>query len=163
MKEFTYKLDLGRFDACKDPSFEWSEPGLLKYCRENGFNSSERKFLSLWGSSELEDASYAAGELVLKRGVVPVSALLVMDGVLVWESSGGTKHIFGPGSVVGMAEGLAGLALSGDITAETLSHVKLLNLLDFEMELEKTPAQLSSLFRISIERILGERFYGSDV
>lgn len=161
MTELTYALDATKFSDCKDGSFDWSVPALLKFCRDRGFNSSERKFASLCGATELEIKRYESGTVVLSSGVVPVAGLLVIEGMLSWKPPGEAKHLLGPGSVVGLAEGLAGAEMLDEITAETQAVVKEMPLFELQLGLEKTPNQLQSLFRVTIERILDDRFYSA--
>lgn len=122
--------------------------------------SSERKFEVLKSAPELEVAHYKPGECILPAGVAPLSAVLITHGYAVWDVPG-CPHRLGPGAVMGMAEGLSHLPLRYELRSEGDVEARLLSILDIEMAMEKSPPKLRGIFRLSLERILGDRFFQS--
>jgi hypothetical protein len=60
---------------------------------------------------------------------------------------------------MGMAEGLSHLPMRYELRADAQVEARLLSILDIEMAMEKSPPKLRGIFRLSLERILGERFF----
>lgn len=121
-------------------------------------SGSERKFAILRDARELEAADFNAGSVVLPAGLAPLTAVLIVEGYALWNVPG-EPHRLGPGAVMGIAEGLAHLPMRAEVIAETALKARLLSIIDIEMALEKSPTKLPGIMRLSLERILGDRFF----
>ncbi|MFM1826812.1 MAG: hypothetical protein RLY67_193, partial [Pseudomonadota bacterium] len=105
-----------------------------------------------------EQISFPVGSLISRAGQVPLDGVLITQGFASVVVNGVT-HRLGPGSVIGVAEGLAELPLLHTYHAETPVEARVLPILDIEVAMEKSPPRLRGIFKLSLERILGERFF----
>lgn len=127
-----------------------------------GLSSSERKYVLLQSSPDLQAEHFSSGSVLIKAGEVPMTAYMVTKGTVELQTSG-APHLLGPGAVLGMAEGLAHLPLLHSAVASTDVEVQALSVVDVEMSLERSSPKLRGILQLSIERILGDRFFASRV
>ncbi|MFM1827577.1 MAG: hypothetical protein RLY67_958 [Pseudomonadota bacterium] len=127
-----------------------------------GLSSSERKYVLLQSSTDLQAEQFSMGSALIKEGEVPLTAYMVTKGTIELRTPG-SPHLLGPGAVVGMAEGLANLPVLYGAYALTDVEVQALSVVDVEMSLERSSPKLRGILQLSIERILGDRFFASRV
>jgi hypothetical protein len=151
----SYQLDLSRF-----PQPFGSDMGNLDvhdYAQKHSLSSNESKFLSLLNASELQSRVFSEGELIFETGKSVAFALLIMDGEALWEVEPQPVRL-GQGAVLGMAEGIAGLRSLYNLRASSQVRCKVIEMSKLLPNLETANAGLKGLFRVSLERILKERF-----
>lgn len=127
-----------------------------------GLSASERKYVLVQSSSDLQAEHFLAGAVLINAGEVPLMAYMVTKGTVELRVPG-APHFLGPGAVLGMAEGLAHLPVLHSAVASTDVEVQALPVVDVEMSLERSSPKLRGILQLSIERILGDRFFASRV
>ena len=80
----------------------------LEIFRSAQLNSNERLYLSLWSSKELNSASFDARKRIFTKGEEVPTAFFIVSGSLL-AVDGDLIERLGPGSVIGLAEGIRGL------------------------------------------------------
>ena len=110
MAGLSFGVDMSRFKALGiiDPNSKQA----LDAFNHHEFSSAERLFFKLWGS-DLPYGAFHPGQKLTISGEHPVSAYIVISGVVETTNISG-KLLFGPGSVFGLAEGLADKANEWD-------------------------------------------------
>ena len=116
------------------------------------FSSAERLFFKLWGS-DLKSGVFQPGEKIAERGEHAVFAHIVISGTVETTDARG-KMLFGPGSVFGMAEGLADVVYAWDAVATSVVTTKLIPLDRALREVRRLNAGLKGICRFTTMRIL---------
>lgn len=129
-------------------------PAALAAFHQNQFSSQERLFFSLWGSRLLNDGVFKIGEMLAHKGEVVVNAYIVISGELD-ANNGNQQFTLGPGSVLGLAEGLAHLPYSMTVMAKTVVTTRILRLDKIDREIPKMNAGLRGICRGAVIRALG--------
>ena len=117
------------------------------------FTSAERLFFKLWGS-DLNSGVFQPGQKIAERGEHAVFAYVVISGNVETVDAQGIKLLFGPGSVFGMAEGLADVAYSWDAMAKTVVSTKFIPLDRALREVRRLNPGLKGICRFTTMRIL---------
>ncbi len=116
------------------------------------FSSAERLFFKLWGS-DLKSGVFQPGQKIAERGEHAVFAHIVISGTVETTDARG-KMLFGPGSVFGMAEGLADVVFEWDAVATSVVTTKLIPLDRALREVRRLNAGLKGICRFTTMRIL---------
>ncbi len=116
------------------------------------FSSAERLFFKLWGS-DLKSGVFQPGQKIAERGEHAVFAHIVISGTVETTDTRG-KMLFGPGSVFGMAEGLADVVFEWDAVATSVVTTKLIPLDRALREVRRLNAGLKGICRFTTMRIL---------
>lgn len=117
-------------------------------------SSSERLFFKLWGNDSLKSGVFQPGQKIAERGEHPVFAHVVVSGEVIAKDDKGS-YLFGPGSVFGMAEGLADLTYSWDATARTVVMTRHIPVDRALREVRRLNAGLKGICRFTTMRVLG--------
>ena len=117
-------------------------------------SSAERLFFKLWGNDLLKSGVFQPGQKIAERGEHPVFAHVVVSGeVIATDDKGG--HLFGPGSVFGLAEGLADLTYQWDAVARTVVMTRHIPMDRALREVRRLNAGLKGICRFTTMRVLG--------
>jgi CRP-like cAMP-binding protein len=116
-------------------------------------SSGERKMKALMAVPELRRAIFQPDEPILQRGEIPLEGVLITRGEAAAVVSG-LLHRFGPGSVLGLAEGLVHQPLRHLFQANTVVEALCLSVVELEVAIERSPPQLRGIFSLVIERVL---------
>jgi hypothetical protein len=151
MAGLSFGMDMSRFKALGiiDPNSKQA----LDAFNHHEFSSAERLFFKLWGS-DLPSAAFQPGQKLVKRGEHPVSAYVVISGVVEITNSSG-KFLFGPGSVFGLAEGLADTVNEWDAEAKSVVVTKMIPIDRALREVRRLNVGLKGICRFTTMRILG--------
>jgi len=96
-------------------------PKSLELYSSGKLTSEERLYFTLWGSSQLSTASFSARKRVVTQGDEVHAAYFIVSGSLLGIKDGDVYRL-GPGSVIGLAEGVGGLPYS--MTVVTVDSVQ---------------------------------------
>ena len=118
-------------------------------------SSQERLFFKIWASEKLKIGVFDVGIEILKKGEVPLSAYAITMGSVEC-SDGEHEYILGPGSVLGLAEGLAETSLRHTYKVKEFINCKIIPIPNAMRELQLTNTGLKAVCRMTIERILGQ-------
>ena len=151
-ESFRFTIDMQRLKALGiiDPKSKEAHDAF----DHHELSSAERLFFKLWGSDLLNSGVFQPGQKVAARGEHPVFAHVVVSGEVLATDANGT-HLFGPGSVFGLAEGLADLTYGWDAVAKTVVTTRLIPLDRALREVCRLNAGLKGICRFTTMRVLG--------
>jgi CRP-like cAMP-binding protein len=129
-------------------------PASMEIYRSGKLNSNERLYFSLWGSKHLSSVSFEAKKKVLEAGVDIASAYFVVSGSLL-AIQGDRIERLGPGSVLGLAEGLAGIPFAKTVVTVTPVQMRILPLTRLDRIIPTLPQALREIIRTAVKRTLG--------
>jgi len=147
-----FSIDMGRMNqlGILDPR----SPAAMATFSQNQFSSQERLFFSLWASRLLNDGVFKIGEILTHKGEVVVNAHIIISGELDADN-GARRFTLGPGSVLGLAEGLAHLPYGMTVMAKTVVTTRILRLDKIDREIPKMNAGIRGICRGAVMRTLG--------
>lgn len=148
--DLRFGMDMQRFKALGiiDPR---SKEAINSFDRHE-FSSAERLFFKLWGSG-LNSGVFQPGQKIAERGEHAVFAHVVISGTVETSDARG-KMLLGPGSVFGMAEGLADIVYAWDAVAKTVVMTKHIPLDRALREVRRLNPGLKGICRFTTMRIL---------
>ena len=123
-----------------------------------GLSGQERLFFEAWSSQALQTSVFEPGKDLVKSGAVPLYAYVIITGEAKQGSDeNGHEITYGPGSVLGLADGLAGTQSPCTITAVTAVNVKLIPIDVAISDISNLNSGLKGVCRFTLSRILGDR------
>jgi hypothetical protein len=117
-------------------------------------NSNERLYFSLWGSKLLSTVSFAAKKKLFTQGEDVSAAYFVVSGQLL-AVQGERIERMGPGSVICLAEGLAGLPSSKTVITVNAVQARIIPLHKVDSFIPHLPQALRDTIRTNVMRTLG--------
>ena len=146
--------DLGVVDPNSSRSLEIFTSGQL--------NSNERLYFSLWGSKLLNTINFDAKKRVFTQGDEVHDAFFIISGNLL-AIDGDRIERLGPGSILFLAEGLAGLPAPKTIVAVNWVQARIIPLHKVDQLVPHLPQALRTTLRINVMRTLGLKSLPKDV
>jgi len=149
---YRFTIDMERLKALGivDPK---SRAALEAYDHHE-LSSAERLFFKLWGNDLLKSGVFQPGQKIAERNEHPVFAHVVVSGEVIATDEKGS-HLFGPGSVFGLAEGLADLTYQWDAVARTVVMTRHIPMDRALREVRRLNAGLKGICRFTTMRVLG--------
>lgn len=116
--------------------------------------SEQRLLLALWGSTQLSSASFDPRQRIATQGEAIAAAYVIISGQALGVAG---EHVYrlGAGSVIGLAEALAGLPYSMNVVAVTPVQARLLPAGQILALLPRLPTGLKAIIRSAVVRTLG--------
>ncbi len=147
-----FALDMQRFKAVGiiDPKSTQA----LQAFDQHDFSSAERLFFKLWGSYLLNSGVFNPGQKIAEKGEHPVFAHVVVSGTVEAIGPNGS-HLFGTGSVFGLAEGLIDDVYRWDAIARSVVTTKVIPVERALREVRRLNAGLTGICRFTTMRRLG--------
>ena len=133
-----------------------SDSAQAKHYEEAALTSEERLYTKIWSSNLLKTGFFTRGDVILTRGEPIREAHVIIQGQVIVELEDGHKVLIGPGCVLGLAEGLAGLPARWSVNADGLLNTRLIPIERARDELYAAQDALRSICRVTIARIIGE-------
>ena len=127
----------------------------LDFFAKKKMSSQERLFFKVWASEKLKIGVFDKGITMLKKGEVPLSAYAITLGTVECEDEE-HDYVLGPGSVIGLAEGLAEEPLRYTYTVKEFVNCKIIPITNAIRELQMTNTGLKGVCRMTLQRILGQ-------
>lgn len=121
---------------------------------KKNLTSQERLFFRVWGDVSLKLGVFEPGKIIQKIGEVPGFAYIITLGEAV-ASDTKNEYQFGPGSVIGLAEGLCDQKSRYEYKAKEVVNCKIIQLPSAMRELQLTNTGLKGICRMTLQRILG--------
>ena len=137
--------ELGVVDPSSARSLEIFTSGQL--------NSNERLYFSLWGSKLLSTVSFEAKKKMFTQGEEVSVAYFVVSGHLL-AIQGERIERLGPGSVIGLAEGVGGLPYSMTVVTVDSVQARLVAMHKLDGLLPRMPVGLRGILRSAVMRTL---------
>lgn len=148
---YRFSIDMQRLKALGivDPKSR----AALEAFDHHDLSSAERLFFKLWGNDLLKSGVFQPGQKIAERGEHPVFAHVVVSGEVIATDARGS-HLFGPGSVFGLAEGLADLTYQWDAVARSVVTTRLIPMDRALREVRRLNAGLKGICRFTTMRVL---------
>jgi CRP-like cAMP-binding protein len=115
--------------------------------------SDERLYLSLCGSALLSSVTFGPKHRIIAAGQTYQHAYLIVSGTLIG-TQGDDIYRFGPGAVLGLAEGVINQPSKYSVITATAVQARLLPLHRIDAIVAKLPLEVSSIMQTVIKRIL---------
>ena len=128
-------------------------PKSLELYGSGKLSSEERLYFTLWGSSQFSSASFSARKRLVTQGTEVHAAYFIVSGHLLG-IDGDTIYRLGPGSVIGLAEGLGGLPYSMTVVAVDAVQARLVAMQKVDVLLSRMPSGLRGILRSAVVRTL---------
>ena len=138
--------DLGVVDPSSPKSIEIFKSGKL--------NSNQRLYLSLWGSKLLSTVSFETKKKLFTQGEEVSVAYFIVSGNLL-ALQGERIERLGPGSVICLAEGLAGLPSGKTVVTVSSVQARIIPLHKVDSFVPHLPQALRDTIRTNVMRTLG--------
>lgn len=122
--------------------------------QDTKLSSEEHLFSRLRSSSFLRSAIFSKGHVLFSQGDMVEEAHVIFQGQ-VRVVAGDASFYMGPGAVIGLAEGIAGMPMRWTLHAETLLNTRLIPIKRAVEEIRTTDAGLRSICRVTVMRTLG--------
>lgn len=129
-------------------------PKSLEIYKSGKLTSNERLYFSLWGSKLLSAVSFEAKKKVFEAGSDIAVAYFIVSGSLL-SIEGDNIERLGPGSVIGLAEGLVGMRFNKTILSVTPVQARVIPLHKVDQIIPKLPDAFRGIFQNTIKRTLG--------
>lgn len=146
---FAVNIDHLHALGVRDP---YSKQSLQLY-HSGKLNANERLYFSLWGSSELSTSLIRAKTRFARQGEPVSSAFFVIKGQVLGVQ-GDQIYRLGPGSVIGLAEGVGGLAYSMDAIAVDDVQVRVFPIYTISKLVKNMPPGLKGILKSTVMRTL---------
>ena len=137
--------ELGVVDANSPKSMDIFASGKL--------NSNERLYFSLWGNKLLSTASFEAKKKIFQQGEDVAVAYFIVSGSLL-AVNGQIIERLGPGSVLCLAEGLAGLPAPKTVVTVTPVQARIIPLHKVDHMVPNLPHAIRQTIRTTVKRTL---------
>jgi CRP-like cAMP-binding protein len=130
-----------------------SAPRSLEIFKSGQLSSDERLYFSLWSSPLLHSLAIAARKKLLSKGEHLHSAYFIVRGALLGVN-GESVYRFGPGSVIGLAEGIMQRPIGFDLVTVTSVQASLIPLQKVDNILPKLAPTLQTILKTILKRTL---------
>jgi len=130
-----------------------NSPKSLDIFASRQLNSNERLYFSLWCSTLLSTASFGTQHKIFQQGEDVVVAYFIVSGSLLAVKD---KHIerLGPGSVLCLAEALAGLQAPKTVITVTPVQARIIPLHKVDHVVPNLPNAIRQIIRTTVKRTL---------
>ena len=146
---FAVNIDHLHALGVRDP---YSKQSLELY-HSGKLNANERLYFSLWGSSELSTSLIRAKTRFARQGEPVNSAYFVIKGAVLGVK-GDEIFRLGPGSVIGLAEGVGGLPHYMDAVAVDDVQVRVFPIYAISKLVKNMPPGLKGILKSTVMRTL---------
>tara|TARA_E500000331_G_scaffold156520_1_gene151928 strand:- start:523 stop:1011 length:489 start_codon:yes stop_codon:yes gene_type:complete len=123
---------------------------------KKNLSSQERLFYRVWADEDLKLGVFEPGKIIQKKGEIPGTAFIITLGEAMTNDNE-HEYFFGPGSVIGLAEGLCEEKSRYEFTANGVVNCKIIQIPSAMRELQLTNTGLKGICRMTLQRVLGEK------
>jgi CRP-like cAMP-binding protein len=116
----------------------------LEIYRSGKLNSNERLYFSLWGSKDLNSTMFDAKQKIMQKGDDITSAYFIVSGTAL-SLDGRWMERLGPGSIIGLAEGIIGIRSSKTIIAVSPIQARILPINKIIHVIPKLPSVIQKI------------------
>jgi hypothetical protein len=136
---------LGVVDPSSNKSLEIFESGQL--------NSNERLYFCLWGSKDLNSVAFESKKKIFQKGDKVSSAYFIVSGSLL-SVEGDLIERLGPGSVIGLAEGIKDIDYPKTVITTSAVQARVLPLSKISHIIPKLPTVIQKILFNIVNRSL---------
>jgi CRP-like cAMP-binding protein len=130
-----------------------NSPKSLDIFASGQLSSNERLYFSLWGNKLLSTASFDAKKKIFQEGEDIAVAYFIVSGNLL-AIKGNHIERLGPGSVLCLAEGLAGLTAPKTVVTVTPVQARIIPLHKVDHMVPNLPNAIRQIIRTTVKRTL---------
>jgi CRP-like cAMP-binding protein len=130
-----------------------TSPKSIEIYKSGKLNSNERLYFSLWGSKEFSSVAFNSKQKIFTAGDEVDTAYFIVSGFLLGVD-GPNIYRLGPGSVIGLAEGMVNQPIKMTVVCTTAVHARAIPLHKVDRIIEKMPEAAKGFFKTAINRIL---------
>ena len=128
-------------------------PNAIDILKSKQLSADERLYLSLSRSHLLHSTILEPRKKLISKGEQVNSAFFIVEGTLLGVN-GESVYRFGPGSVIGLAEGIMRVPIGFDLVTGTSVHINLISLQKADIILTNLAPTLQTIFKTIINRTL---------
>jgi hypothetical protein len=137
-------------------SLSATTPERLAFFKDNQLTGPQRLLYKIWASRALTTVVFRPEQIILHANEIPHSAYVVLSGQVRVTDQDQT-FLLGPGSVIGLAEGLCEITSRHDYRAIQVVNCKEIPLGAASRELSRVNTGLKGVFRLTLQKILTDR------
>jgi CRP-like cAMP-binding protein len=125
----------------------------LDLIRSKSLSSDQRLFLSLWGSTLLKTIIFEPKKKIIAAGSLVEEGYLIISGSLVGVE-GDHIYRFGPGSVLGLAEGVINHPSKMSVITTTAVQARLIPFHKVDTIISLLPKEMKAILQTIVKRTL---------
>ena len=123
---------------------------------KKNLSSQQRLFYKVWADDQLKLGVFEEDKIIQKKGAIPEVAYVITLGEAITKDDK-NEYILGPGSVIGLAEGLSEEKSKYEYVAKKLVNCKIIPIPNAMREIQLTNTGLKGICRMTLQRILGNQ------
>ena len=151
-----FSLDPSRFEEHSLVSGSIDRPAFFN---DDNLSDQQHLFFQVWVSQVLQVGVLGAGHTLSQAGEIPLYGYVMTSGearrLPVSENS--QELLLGPGSVLGLAEGLAGIPSLYTVEAVSTVNCKVIPINEAVADIERLSSGMKGICRFTLGRILNGR------
>ena len=151
-----FSLDPSRFEEL---SLVSGSTDRLEFFNDERLSGQQRLFFQVWASQVLQVGVLGAGHTLTQAGEIPLYGYVTTSGearrLPVSENS--QELLLGPGSVLGLAEGLAGIPSLYTVEAVSTVNCKVIPINEAVADIQRLNSGMKGICRFTLGRILNGR------
>ena len=151
-----FSLDPSRFEEL---SLVSGSTDRLEFFNDDRLSGQQHLFFQVWVSQVLQVGVLGAGHTLTQAGEIPLYGYVTTSGearrLPVSENS--QELLLGPGSVLGLAEGLAGIPSLYTVEAISTVHCKVIPINEALADIQWLNSSMKGICRFTLGRILNGR------
>lgn len=125
----------------------------LDLIQSKSLSSEQRLFLSLWGSSLLKTTAFEPKKKIIAAGSLVEEGYLIISGSLVGVE-GEQIYRFGPGAVLGLAEGMINRPSKMTVVTTTAVQARLIPFHKVDSIMSLLPKEMKAILQTIVKRTL---------
>ena len=154
----THQFSLDR-SVFEEPSLVSGSNERYDFFNDDRLSGQQRLFFQVWVSQVLQVGVLGAGHTLSQAGEIPLYGYVMTSGdarrLPVSENS--QELLLGPGSVLGLAEGLAGIPSLYTVEAISTVHCKVIPINEALADIQRLNSSMKGICRFTLGRILNGR------
>ena len=154
MSVYRFQIERSSFEAL-GPT-QPNSRSVFDFFDEKKLSSTQRLFFKLWSSNKVNATVLEPDKTVLRAGEVPDTGYLILSGE-VSVVVGDDILILGPGSAIGIAEGLCDIPMRASYVSKTALTVRVIPMPNVIREVSHANPGLKGICRLTAKRILDDR------
>lgn len=154
MSVYRFQIERSTFESL-GPT-QTNSRSVYDFFDDKKLSSTQRLFFKLWSSNKVYTTVLEPDKTILRAGEVPDTGFLILAGEA-YVAVGDDTLILGPGSAIGIAEGLCDLPMRASYVSKTALTVKVIPMPNVIRELSQANPGLKGICRLTAKRILDDR------
>lgn len=151
-----FSLDPSRFEEHSLVSGSTDRP---EFFNDERLSGQQRLFFQVWASQVLKLGVFDSGHTLSQAGEIPLYGYVMTSGEARRQpvSENSQELLLGPGSVLGLAEGLAGIPSLYTVEAVSTVNCKVIPINEAVADIQRLNSGMKGICRFTLGRILNGR------